>query len=144
MKKSIIHENRSGFLKGRNIASHIRLLDDIMRFVDSEQFSGLVISLYYRKVFDTIDKEIFIVVVKKFNFGSNFRQYIETILANTQSSLKNGGWLSHWFSTSRGVRQGSCVSPLLFVMVAELKAINIRSIEDIKGILKDSTLHDNL
>ena len=106
MKKSIIHENRSGFLKGRNIASHTRLLDDIMRLVDSEQFSALVISLYYRKVFDTIDKEFFITVVRKFNFGSNFRQYIETILANTQSSLKNGGWLSHWFSTQQRRKTG--------------------------------------
>ena len=131
---SIIHKNQSGFIKGRNIASHLRLLDGIMRFADSEQLSGLVISLDYQMAFD---KEIIIAALKKFNFGSNFRQYIETILTNTQSSIKNGGWLSNWFSTSRGVRQGCCVSPLLFVMVAELLAIKIRSNEDIKGILKD-------
>ena len=108
-----------------------------MRFADSEQLSGLVISLDYQMAFDTIDKEIIIAALKKFNFGSNFRQYIETILTNTQSSIESGGWLSNWFSTSRGVRQGCCVSPLLFVMVAELLAIKIRSNEDIKGILKD-------
>ena len=118
--KSIIHGNQNGFIKGRNITSHIRLLDDIMWFAENEQLSGLVISLDYQKAFDTIDKEIIIAALKKLNFGSNFRQYIETILTNTQSSIKNGGWLSNWFSTSRGVRQGCCMSPLLFAMVAEL------------------------
>ena len=117
-----------------------------MQIADNEQLSGLVISLDYQKAFGTIDKEIIIAALKKLNFGSNFRQYIETILTNTQSSIKNGGWLSNCFSisTSRVVKQGCCVSPLLFVMVAELLAIKVRSNEDIKGILKDSILNDNL
>ena len=47
-----------------------------MRFAKNEQFSGLVISLDYKKAFDTIDKEINISALKKFYFGCNFRQYI--------------------------------------------------------------------
>ena len=58
--------------------------------------------------------------------------------------MKNGGWLSNWFTTSRGVRQGCCVSPLLFVLDIELLAIKIRNRDDIKGVLRDSVLQDNL
>ena len=59
-----------------------------MRFADNEQLSGLFIPLDYQKAFDKTDKEVIIAVLKNFNFGSNFRQYIETILTNTQSSIK--------------------------------------------------------
>ena len=56
-------------------------------------------------------------------------KFIETVLTkiNTQSAVKNGGWLSNWFTTSKGVRQGCCVSPLLFVLVVELLANKIRN-----------------
>ena len=58
--------------------------------------------------------------------------------------MKNGGWLSNWFATSRGVRQGCGVNPLLFVLVVEVLAIKIRNRDDIKGVLKDSVLQHNL
>ena len=142
--KTIIHENQSGFIKGRNISSHIRLIDDIIRFADREQLDGLVVSLDYQKAFDTVEKKTIIAALKCFNFGAQFTKFIETILKNTQSAVKNGGWLSNWFTTSRGVRQGCCVSPLLFVLVVELLAIKIRKRDDIKGVLRDSVLQDNL
>ena len=46
--KTIIHKNQSGFIKGRNISSHIRLIGDIIRFADREQLDGLVVSLDYQ------------------------------------------------------------------------------------------------
>ena len=52
--------------------------------------------------------------------------------------------MSNWFTTSRDVRQGCCVSLLLFVLVVELLAIKIGNGDDIKGVLKDSVLQDNL
>ena len=45
----------------------------------------------------------------KFGFGPNFIIYVETILSETEASVKNGGWLSHWFKTTRGL----CLDPLV-------------------------------
>ena len=142
--KKIVHENQSGFIKGRNITTHIRLLDDLIKYADNEQLGGIVVSLDYKKAFDTIDKECIVAALKKFNFGAQFIKFISTILSKTESAVKNGGWLSEWFQTDRGVRQGCCVSPLLFVLVVELLAKKIRHNEEIKGILKDSAVKDDL
>ena len=104
-----------------------------------------MVSLDYQKAFDTVEKKTIIAALKCFNFGAQFTKFIETILKkNTQSAVKNGGWLSNWFTTSRGVMQGCCVSPLLFVLVVELLAIKIRNRDDTKGVLRDSVLQDNL
>ena len=114
--KKIVHENQSGFIEGRNITTHIRLLDDLIKYADNEQLGGIVVSL------DTIDKESMVAALKKFNFGAQFIKFISTILSKTESAVKNGGWLSEWFQTDQGVRQICCVSPLLFVLVVELLA----------------------
>ena len=65
--------------------------------------------------------------MKRFNFGPIYINYVSTILNGTEASVKNAGWLSSWFGTSRGVRQGCCLSPLLFILVVECLAIKIRN-----------------
>ena len=143
--KKIVHENQSGFIKGRNITTHIRFLDDLIKYADNKQLGGIVVSLEldYKKAFDSIDIECIVAALKKFNFGAQFIQFISTILSKTESAVKNGGWLSEWFQIDRGVRQGCCVSPLLFVLVVELLVKKIRHNEEIKGILKDSAIKES-
>ena len=63
--KTIIYENHSGFIKGRNISSHIRLIDYIIRFADREQLDGLGVSLDYQNAFDTVEKRTIIAALKK-------------------------------------------------------------------------------
>ena len=46
----------------------------------------------------------------------------------------NNGHTSEAFEISRGVRQGCPLSALLFILVAELMAANIRNNTNIKGI----------
>ncbi|GFR74429.1 retrovirus-related Pol polyprotein from type-1 retrotransposable element R2 [Elysia marginata] len=142
--KNIINENQTGFIKGRNISSHIRLIDDIIKYASEENIEGMIVSLDYQKAFDSVNKDTILAALRRFNFGPRFITYINTILANTQSSVKNGGWHSQWFPTERGVRQGCCVSPLLFVLVVELLAIKLRHNDTINGILRNSNVSDNI
>lgn len=137
--KSIISEEQSGFIKGRTISTHIRLIDDIIKYANNETYTGLIVSLDFFKAFDSVKKDAIIAALKQFNFGTNFQQLVKTMLTNTVTTVKNGGWLSSWFSQEKGVRQGCCVSPLLFIIVIELLSIKIRSEENIKSIIKSAT-----
>ena len=56
--KYLLNENQSGFIKGRQISTHIRLLDDVTRYLDIENIDGLIVSLDYQKAFDSVNKEI--------------------------------------------------------------------------------------
>ena len=132
--KTIINENQSGFIKGRQISTHIRLIDDIIKYANTENLGGVVVSLDYQKAFDTVDKTTVICALKMFGFGHNFIKLIVTILKNTESAVTNGGWISGYFETNRGLRQGCCISPLLFVLVVEVLAIKLREQKNIRSI----------
>ena len=130
----IVHEDQIGFIKGRNISSHLRLIDDITSYLRNADQPGALIALDFSKSFVTLSKTSITPALQIFNFGPKFIQLISTAMEQTESCIHNGGWLSGCFPTERGIRQGCPLSPLLFVIAVEILAIKIRHCKDIEGI----------
>ena len=72
--------------------------------------------------------------LKAFNFGPVIRKWISILYNDVQSEVMNGGYMTNYFKTSRGVRQGCPLSPFLFILSVELLALKIRHIPECKGI----------
>ena len=53
--------------------------------------------------------------------------------------MGNNGYYSSYFKLTRSIRQGCPISALLFLLVAEIIAINIRNDDNIKGIKINDT-----
>jgi hypothetical protein len=121
-------------MKGRSITEQIRLIDDITQIALNNNIPGMLVSLDFRKAIDTFEKNTILAALKKFDFGDNFINMVRVLITNTESTVQNGGWLSDWIKTERGIKQGCCVSPLLFILVAEIMSIKIRNNDNIKGI----------
>ena len=60
-------------------------------------------------------------------FGPSFVSWVDLFYCNVQSCVDVNGHLSSFFPLSRGVRQGCPLSPLLYVLVAEVLACKIRA-----------------
>jgi len=71
-------------------------------------------------------------ILGKFGFENSFIRWIKLLYNNVTSMISNSGWLSVPFNISRGIRQGCPLSALLFVIVAEIMAIKIRSLQTFK------------
>eukprot|EP00745_Piridium_sociabile_P004690 TRINITY_DN128253_c0_g1_i4.p1 TRINITY_DN128253_c0_g1~~TRINITY_DN128253_c0_g1_i4.p1 ORF type:complete len:143 (+),score=10.78 TRINITY_DN128253_c0_g1_i4:15-443(+) len=54
--KQIIHDDQIGFIKGRNITSHLRLIDDLTSYLNEKDQTGALIALDFSKAFDTVEK----------------------------------------------------------------------------------------
>ena len=78
-----------------------------------------------------------------FNFGPGFISMIKTLLCYTESCVRNGGWLSSWFPTERGIRQGCAISPLLFILATEVLACRVRGDQNVELIepLRDTGIN---
>ena len=64
-------------------------------------------------------------------------QFWSNVLSIDQDNvycLKNNGYLSSRITMERGIRQGCPVSALLFILVVEVLAINIRENKNIHGL----------
>ena len=136
--KHIVRENQVGYIEGRSINDHIRLIDDVINAANVINLEGILVSLDYRKAFDTVSRSAIISALRTFNFGPVYISLVSTILNETEVAIKNAGWISSYFSTNQGIKQGCALSPLLFILVAEILAIKIRNNNNIKGIFENA------
>ena len=131
---SIVGTQQQGFIKGRNIANIIRGIDDIMDYVRSNNLKEILFIIDFKQAFDKINNSYITAVFKKFGFGDNFIKWLEILLKNRKSCVKNGGHISRLFEVTCGVKQGCAIAPLLYVIASEILAQNIIQDEIIKGV----------
>ena len=71
--------------------------------------------------------------MKSFGFGDNFIEWIKILYSNASAVLNINGFLSKQIPLKRGVRQGCPLSALLYVLVIEVLAIQLRINPNIIG-----------
>ena len=130
----VINPMQKGFLKGRNISELIRIIDDSLYIAQKYNKPGMMVSIDFKKAFDSISKSSILNSLQIFNFGPYITNMVSTLITNSESCVRNGGWHSSWFPCERGVRQGCCVSPYLFLLVAEVLSIKLQNSDELEGI----------
>ena len=69
-----------------------------------------------------------------FGFGTDFVEWVSLCYHDIYSAVSNAGFNSSWFKLKQGVRQGCPLSCLIFLMVVEVLAQQIRNSKHIEGI----------
>lgn len=133
----LIHNDQTGFIKGRFIGENIRLIYDIMHYTESRQIPGLLMLIDFEKAFDTVSWKFIQETLCFFNFGISIQNWIKLFYNQIKSCVIQNGIVSQYFSPERGCRQGDPISPYLFLLCAEILGILIRKNKDIKGITID-------
>ena len=131
----LVHENQTGFIKGRNISQTLRELDDILEREKTLNNSHFLLAIDFEKAFDTISTKFVFQMCKEYGFGPSFLRWMSILMNERVSCVKNNGFVSGEFVMQRGLRQGCPLSPLLFVLAVEVLAIKIRQDIHIRGII---------
>ena len=131
--EKLIHEDQKGFMKGRRISGNIRCILDIMFELERHKQEGLVISIDFCKCFDKIEKVAITGALTYFNFGQGIHKWIDILYTNSTSKVINNGLFSPPISIERSVKQGGPLSPYLFLLIAEVLAIELRKNSHITG-----------
>ena len=131
---SLVSEDQTGYIKGRNVSTMLRLIDDVTDSMNKQNNSGLLVTLDFFHAFDCISKNFMMSVFKVFGFGENFATWVSVLMSETMSCVNYCGYLSEFFAVGSGIRQGCPFSPLAFVLSVEILSIALKASPDIQGI----------
>ncbi len=127
----IISSTQKGFLQGRYIGENTRLVYDIIKYLDENDKTGLLLLIDFEKAFDTVEWEYLNRALKAYNFGENFIRWFNVLYNEPVSCVTNNGYSSQFFQLHRGCRQGDPLSPYLFILAIEPLAAAIK-----KGVIR--------
>ena len=130
----IVHSDQTASVKGRTINDNARLLHDSVYYANECNIPLAFITVDQLKAFDRVSHDFLFKALEAFGFGSSFMRWIRVIYNAVSSSVKVNGWLTAFIDLKRGLRQGCALSMPLYVLVAEMMAINIRANPNIHGL----------
>lgn len=137
MITKLIHVNQYGFIKSRSIQDCLAWTFEYLHLCHSSRRELVILKLDFEKAFNRIEHEAMLQIMKKKGFGEKWLAWMKLIFSSgTSFVLLNGtpGKVFHCRRGGGGVRQGDPLSPLLFVLGADLLQSIINKAKD-QGLL---------
>ena len=116
---NIISASQNAFVRDRQILDPILIanecLDNRLKF----GVQRLICKLDVENAFDHVNWSFLLQMLERSGFSAKWRQWIFFCLSTVRFSNLINGSPCGFFGSSRGLRQGDPLSPLLFVLVIE-------------------------
>jgi hypothetical protein len=115
----LILPNQGGFVTGRQIWDNYILVQEAIHSSNTRGESGMAVKLDMANAFDRVEHNFLFKVMRKFGFSQNFMNWINSCIESPWIAPLINGRPGPFFKTSRGLRQGFPLSPILYVLMAE-------------------------
>ena len=129
---SILHATQTA-VYGRKIDQNIHMVRDLIDLANKNDDTAAFIFLDQEKAFDRVNHDFLFRTMEAFGFGENFIGWVRSIYSNASSVVSINGYFSERIPLGRGVRQGCPLSALLYVLVIEILALQLRLNPNIVG-----------
>ena len=90
---------------GRSIGKNVAFLRDVS-YATTFDSAVDILSLDQEKAFDSVDWGFMLSTLRIMGYGASFVNWVRLFYTNVQGAVNVYGYLSSFFSLSRGVRQG--------------------------------------
>ena len=130
----VVGKDQTCGVPGRFIGENVAFLRDAVDFCSRSGTPTAFLSLDQEKAFDRVDWSFLRSTLSTMGFGASFIKWVDLFYSGVRSSVNVNEFISKSFALSRVVRQDCPLSPLLYVLVVEVLACNIRACPLIKGL----------
>jgi hypothetical protein len=116
----LVHVNQYGFIKQKAIQHFLGWAFQYLHLCHSSKKEIVILKLNFEKAFDNVENQVILNMLQRKGFSSKWVGWIGSILSSGTSQVLLNGVPGKIIHCKRGVRQGDPLSPLFFVLVADL------------------------
>jgi hypothetical protein len=118
--QSVAHLNQYGFIKGRTIQDCLAWTFQFLHICHKSKREIVILKLDFENTFDLVEHEVILQMLQAKGFPNSWTSWIKDILSSGSSQVLLNGVPGKFFKCKRGVTLGDPLSPLPFVLVADL------------------------
>lgn len=130
----VVDKDQTCGVPGRFMGENVALLRDVVDYSSLTGVPVAVLSLDQEKAFDCVDWSFMHSTLLALGFGPSFILWVNLFYNSSRSAIMVNGYMSASFNLSRGVCQGCPLSPLLYVLVSKVLAVNVHNNPRIAGL----------
>lgn len=117
---SLIHQNQYGFIHSRTIQDCLAWAFEYLHLCHTYKKDIIILKLDFEKALDKVEHQAMLEIMKHKGFDDRWLSWMQLIFSSSTSSVLLNGVPGKTFHCRRGVHQGDPLSPLRFVLAADL------------------------